>query len=85
MASPSVRSRSPDLGELEFEDLDLNEQRRLFRKLNTKTSYCLQFGEPPKAAEDFVVMKEKKFRELEFSKYFNPLPAIYLEKWLSLG
>jgi hypothetical protein len=25
MASPSVRSRSPDLGELEFEDLDLNE------------------------------------------------------------
>jgi len=30
-------------------------------------------------------MKEKKFRELEISKYFKDMPAIYIEKWLLLG
>jgi hypothetical protein len=35
-----------------------------------KTTYQLQFGEPPKAEEDFSVMKDKKFRDLEISKYF---------------
>jgi hypothetical protein len=65
-----MRDKSPDLGEFEIDDLDLNEARKLFRKLNTKTSYCQQFGEPPKAAEDFVVMKEKKFRDLDISQYF---------------
>lgn len=43
-----------------------------FMEYTSKTTYSLQFGEPPKAAEDFVVMKTKKFRSLEISKYFKP-------------
>ena len=63
----------------------MSQAAKLFRKLNTKTSYCLQFGEPPKAEEDFVVMKEKKFRDLEISKYMKDMASIYIEKWLLVG
>jgi hypothetical protein len=83
----SIKSRN-DFGEaarFNLEDIDMNEAAKLFRKLNTKTSYCSQFGEPPKAAEDFVVLKEKKFRDLDISKYLKELPAIYVEKWLLIG
>jgi hypothetical protein len=67
--SATARDKSPelDLGEYAIDDLNLDEARKLFRKLNTKSSYTMQFGEPPKAEEDFVVMKEKKFRELDIS------------------
>ncbi len=48
---------------------DLNKQREVFRKLYTKSAYSIQFGEPPKATEDYVIMKNKKFRELDISTY----------------
>lgn len=41
----------------------------MFRKLYTKSAYSIQFGEPPKATEDYVIMKNKKFRELDISTY----------------
>jgi len=53
--------------------------------MNNKTSYCKQFGEPPKAAEDFVVLKQKKFRELDISKYCLELPSMFIEKWLLIN
>jgi hypothetical protein len=36
-----------------------------------KSSYYSQFGEPPKATEDFVVLKQKKFGSLDISKFIN--------------
>lgn len=48
---------------------DLNKQREVFRKLYTKSAYSIQFGEPPKATEDYVIMKNRKFRELDISTY----------------
>ena len=55
---------------IELEDLDVNEAKKLYRKLNTKSSYNTMFGEPPKAEEDYVIMKEKKFRDMDISMYF---------------
>ena len=78
----------PDFGDasrFNLEDIDMKEAARLFRKLNTKTSYCAQFGEPPKAEEDYVVMKERKFRELDYSKPLKEMVSIYVEKWLLVG
>ena len=43
-------------------DLSTEKAREEFRKMTTKTSYRAQFGEPPKAAEDYVIMKQKPFR-----------------------
>ena len=40
-----------------------------FRRMTQKTSYRTQFGEPPKAAEDFMILKTRKFRDLEISKF----------------
>jgi len=39
-----------------------------------KSSYAMQFGEPPKAAEAYMVMQKKKFSELDISQYIQPLP-----------
>jgi len=41
--------------------------RDKFRRMTYQTSYANQFGEPPKAAEAYMVMKKKKFSELDIS------------------
>jgi hypothetical protein len=41
----------------EGESFDVKNARDIFRKMTLKTSYYSQFGEPPKATEDFVVLK----------------------------
>jgi len=46
---------------------DAASAQKQFRKTMTQTSYRSQFGEPPKAAEDFLVVKQRKFRTLEIS------------------
>lgn len=48
-----------------------------------KTTYRVQFGEPPRAAEDFNVMKSKRFRELEISKFFKSDIVSGIETWLN--
>lgn len=57
----------------------------MFRKLYTKSAYSIQFGEPPKATEDYVIMKNKKFRELDISTYVQDQAKTYIEKWLSVN
>lgn len=37
--------------------MDFKAAKEQLRKMNTQTSYRNQFGEPPKAAEDYVVLK----------------------------
>lgn len=69
MPDNSPTSKGKTIDDIVFEDLDHKAAKELFRKMNYQTSYNKQFGEPPKAAEDYVVMKQKKFRELEISKY----------------
>lgn len=48
---------------------DSKAAKETFRKMTQRTSYRTQFGEPPKAAEDYVILKQKKFKECEISKY----------------
>lgn len=50
-----------------------------------KSSYNSQFGDRPKGAEDYVIMKYKKFRTLEISQYIQPVAAQYIEKWLTIN
>ena len=46
-----------------------------------QTTYAGQFGEPPKAAEAYVIMKKKKFSELDISQYIQPLPKQFIDMW----
>ena len=42
---------------MSLKKFDLNSAKETFRKNTLKTSYGTSFGEPPKAAEDFVILK----------------------------
>jgi hypothetical protein len=83
--SPSP-SRTQEFGvaDIDYSEFDVEEAKNVFRKLNTKTTYATQFGEPPAAAEDFVVMKEMDFKKLNISKFFLEEPAFFIQKWLKL-
>lgn len=59
--------------------------RDKFRRMTYQTSYAGQFGEPPKAAEAYVVMKKKKFSELDISAFIQPLPKQFIDMWLTLN
>lgn len=58
-----------------------SQARDKFRKMTYQTSYANQFGEPPKAAEAYMVMKKKKFSELDISQYIQPLPKQFIDQW----
>lgn len=66
-------------------NMDIKKAKERLRKINTQTSYRNQFGEPPKAAEDYVVIKQKPFRQLDISSYVMPLPAEFIEKWIKIN
>jgi hypothetical protein len=57
------------LDNLSGSNFDADKAHNLFRKMTQKTSYRCQFGEPPKAAEDYMIMKKKHFRSLDISTY----------------
>lgn len=60
--------------ETQSSDFRTTQAREKFRKMTYKSSYAMQFGEPPKAAEAYMVMQKKKFSELDISQYIQPLP-----------
>ena len=57
----------------------------MFRKMTNQTSYRLQFGEPPKAAEDYVILKSKRLKDLEICQYMTPNALQYLDKWININ
>lgn len=68
--SSFASSHGPDASSFDFEEFDIQNAKALYRKLNYQTSYSRQVGEPPKAQEEFAILKTKKFRDLEMSKFF---------------
>ena len=65
------------------ETLSLGPEEK-FRKLTQTTSYSQSFGEPPKATEDFAILKKRKFSSLPLSQYVSASAKQYIEKWISL-
>jgi hypothetical protein len=53
-------------------DYSYSMAHKKFQEINNKTSYGRSFGEPPKAEEDFVVLKTKPFKTLNISQYIQP-------------
>ena len=44
----------------------------IFRKMTTTSRYAQTFGETPKAAKDFTVLKDKPFAKLPSSQILKP-------------
>lgn len=62
----------PILEVTNFEDLNTDEARARFRKLMSTTSYCRNFGEKPKAQEDYMILKSKDFKDHFISTILKP-------------
>ena len=54
---PKNQSQLPKSVDLEDGEIDMKQALERFKRLSSQTSYRNQFGEPPKAAEDYVVLK----------------------------
>ena len=78
-------NENEELDNLSVSNFDSDKAHNLFRKMTQKTSYRCQFGEPPKAAEDYMIMKRKNFRSLEISTYLQETPARFIEKWIQIN
>jgi hypothetical protein len=79
------QGEGPSLDELDIHTLDVNTAKKIFKKQNTKTAYCWQFGERPKAAEDFMIVKQKPLSELPISSPLKPEITSILEKWIGIN
>jgi len=49
-----------------------NDAKKLFRKMANTTSYASEFGERPKAVEDYKILQHKQLDELYLSKILKP-------------
>ena len=58
-----------DIDVLSVKNFNATQAHDVFRKMTQKTSYRSQFGEPPKAAEAYVVLKKNKFSQLDISQF----------------
>lgn len=63
-------------------ELDINQARQTFKSLNSRTSYSQQFGEGPKAKDEYKVTPAY-FKTL--CSILNPTPAGYLDAWLKIN
>ncbi len=50
----------------------IGDAKDYFRKKMNQTSYCSTFGDKPKAAEAFSILKTKKFNELYYNEIMLP-------------
>jgi len=79
------QTEGPSLDELDIHSLDVNTAKKIFKKQNNRTAYCWQFGERPKAAEDFLIVKMKPLSELPISTILKPEITSILEKWIAIN
>jgi hypothetical protein len=65
-----------------LEELNTSNAKDYFRKKMAQTSYCSQFGDRPKAAEAYSILKSKKFSDLPFQEILKPDVTRILSAWL---
>lgn len=52
--------------------MNIDDAKKMLRKIHNTTQYCTNFGEKPKAQEDFMILKYKKFSELPIASIIKP-------------
>lgn len=74
------------VGDLAFDDMkQVGDAKDYFRKKMNQTSYAATFGDKPKAAEAFSILKTKKFNELYYNEILVPEASQILTRWLAIN
>ena len=76
----AINQKFDDLHEMDIEDA-----KKMLRKINNTTSYDKTFGEKPKAQEDFQILRQKPFRELPIATIIKPQVCEYLTNFLKIN
>jgi len=71
--------------DLSMDIMDANHAREIVRKMQTTTQYAHQFGDKPKAMDDFNILKEKQFNKLPISQILKPEARDCLNRWLTIN
>lgn len=83
------KSGDVDATNLTTDDLNLDvsasNAKDILRKMTHQTSYCQNFGDRPKAAQDFNVLKEKQFSKLPAAQVLKPAVRDVLNRWLTIN
>lgn len=53
--------------------------------MNYKSTYENIYGEKPKVEDNFIILKQKKFRDIPYSQYFTQEGIEFLENWLKIN
>ena len=61
---------------------NINQAKETMRMMSLKSSYNRQFGDRPKEAEAYHIVKKKKFSELDFASILKPEPCAMIERWI---
>ena len=59
--------------------------KEIFRKMQITTSYSKNFGDKPKNAQDFQILKEKQFSKLAIAQVLKPHIRDMINRWLAVN
>lgn len=71
--------------DLKLDLMNATAAKEIFRKMTTTTAYNGNFGDRPKAAQDFNILKDKQFSTLPSAQILKPHIRAMLNKWLSIN
>lgn len=52
--------------------MNVDDAKKMLRKINNTTSYSKTFGEKPKTEEDYQIVKYKSFNQLPIAQIIKP-------------
>jgi len=53
--------------------------------MNYKSTYNNIYGDKPKLEEDYIILKQKKFKDIPYSQFFTAEATQYIERWLEIN
>jgi hypothetical protein len=66
-------------------DIDGKDAAKILTAGRMKSSYNSHFGDPPKAAEEYLVIKKKPLSQMTISKFLQDEAVSYIEKWIKIN
>ena len=59
--------------------------KEIFRKMSITTNYAKNFGDRPRAKQDFNILRDKPLIKLPIAQVLKPAIAQMLSRWLTMN
>jgi hypothetical protein len=59
--------------------------QREFRKMTNATNYANSFGQRSKAADDYQILRYKKFSQIRIAGILKPSVTACIDRWLEIN